>query len=165
MRIFSMAKDTFRNPRTGEPHDFYLLHCPDWVNIIAMTPDDQVVLIRQFRAGTDEVTVEIPGGMVDPGEDPATAGMRELVEETGYLAEDVVHLGVVHPNPAFLNNSCHTYLARNVTFQTTQSQDAGEHIEAFTVPIADIPELIGNGTITHALVVVAFSHLQRYLAG
>jgi 8-oxo-dGTP pyrophosphatase MutT (NUDIX family) len=120
-------------------------------------------MIHQYRHGTAEVTLEIPGGMVDDHEvDPAAAVRRVLLEETGYAAEEIIHIGTVHPNPAFLDNQCHTYLARNVRWQQPLELDGSEDIAVELVPLVDVPELIRNGRITHALVVAAFYHYENY---
>jgi len=163
-RIFKMRRDKRRSPRTGQEHSFFVLQSPDWVNVVPLTPDGRVVMIYQFRHGTEEVTLEIPGGMVDPHEnDPAESVRRELLEETGYAAEEIIHIGTVDPNPAFLNNQCHTYLALNARWQQPPQLDGAEDIEVALVPLEDVPALIGNGRITHALVVAAFYHYENYL--
>ena len=123
-------------------------------------------MIRQFRHATATVVWEVPGGMVDP-EDPTPehAARRELLEETGYEAERYRFLGVVHPNPAILNNRCHTYLAENVRPCQAQKLEGAEDIEVMEVPWADIPGMIDQGEITHSLVLMAFFWYQRSLAG
>ncbi len=155
-RIFTLKKEGYRSPRTGREHDFFLLDSPDWVNIIPLTADGKVILVNQYRFGTREFSLEIPGGMLDEGDDPAGAAVRELREETGYAGEEPVLLGVVHPNPAVHTNRCHTYLIRNVVFQGVPRQDSTEDIEVRSVPLSEIPRLIGEGEITHALVIAAF---------
>jgi len=163
-RIFKMRRDTRRSPRTGKEHSFFVLESPDWVNVVPLTPDGRVVMIHQFRHGTAEVTLEIPGGMVDDSEkDPAESAQRELLEETGYISDEIIHIGTVDPNPAFLNNQCHTYLALNARWQQPPRLDSSEDIEVELVPLADVPALIGNGRITHSLVVAAFYHYENYL--
>jgi ADP-ribose pyrophosphatase len=163
-RIFKMRRDRRRSPRTGQEHRFFVLETPDWVNVVPLTPDGQVVMIHQFRHGTAEVTLEIPGGMVDvDDDDPAESVRRELLEETGYAADKLIHIGTVDPNPAFLDNRCHTYLALNARWQQPPQLDSSEDIEVELVPLADVPGLIGNGRITHALVVAAFYHYENYL--
>jgi 8-oxo-dGTP pyrophosphatase MutT (NUDIX family) len=108
-RIFSLREDHKRSPRTGQGHDFYVLEAGDWVNIIPLTADEQVVLIRQYRHGVEDMTLEIPGGMVD-AEDPSPlhAARREMQEETGYDSHEVSSLGAIHPNPAIQANRCHS---------------------------------------------------------
>ena len=156
-RIFSLQKNRSRSPRTDKEHDFFVLDSGDWVNIIPVTADDRVVLIRQYRHGTEDFTLEIPGGMVDR-EDPSPlhASRREMQEETGYDSADIIPLGAIHPNPAIQGNRCHSFLARNVEKRFEPNFDTTEETEVTLTPLADIPDLIRQGHITHALVVVAF---------
>ncbi len=155
--VFDVRKDRTRSPTTDEEHAFYVIEAPDWVNVIPLTPDGQVVCIRQYRPGTEEVTLEVPGGMVDAGDgDPAAAAWRELREETGYSAEAMVPLGAVAPNPAIQTNRCHTYLAQGAYRDGAQALDGAEEIDVTLIDLDAISELIKGGQITHALVVVAF---------
>jgi len=144
------------SPRTNEPHDFYVLESSDWVNVIPLTADERVVLIRQYRHGIQEITLEIPGGIIENRDTPEEAARRELMEETGYRDSEMISLGVVHPNPAFLNNRCHTFLAKDVSRIGDQHQDEKEDIEVLLKPIHEIPGLIREGWITHSLVLAAF---------
>ncbi|MCP3138498.1 NUDIX hydrolase [Pyxidicoccus xibeiensis] len=162
-RVIKVREDRWADPRTQHEHSRVLVDCTDWVNVIAVTPDDQLVLVRQFRCGTGTTTLEVPGGMVEPGEDPAVAAARELEEETGYVAGRVVPLGTVHPNPALQANQCFSYLALDCVKQHTGKQDEGEDIAVELHPRADVPRLILEGHITHSLVVVAF-FLERLRA-
>ena len=166
LRIFDLRIDRARSPRTGESHDFYVLESMDWVNVIPLTPDERIVLIRQYRHGTREITLEIPGGIVEHGDSPEEAARRELKEETGFEAAQMIRIGVVHPNPAFLNNRCHTFVAKGVTRTGSQSQDEKEDIEVLLKPLADVPGLIREGQITHALILAAFYRFyMEYLPG
>jgi 8-oxo-dGTP pyrophosphatase MutT (NUDIX family) len=159
LRIFGLRVDRAVSPRTGVAHEFYVLESGNWVNVIPVTPEREVVLIRQYRHGTREVTLEIPGGIIEPGDSPQAAARRELREETGYEAGEMVGLGFVHPNPAFLDNRCYTFIARNARRTGPQTQDEKEDIEVLLKPLAEIPALIREGRITHSLVVAAFYRL------
>jgi 8-oxo-dGTP pyrophosphatase MutT (NUDIX family) len=165
-RIFDLRIDRSMSPRTHEAHDFYILESGDWVNVIPLTSDDRIVLIRQYRHGIREITLEIPGGIVENRDTPEQAARRELMEETGYRESDMVDLGSVHPNPAFLNNRCHTFLAKDVVRFGEQRQDDKEDIEVLLRPIGEIPGLIRDGWITHSLVLAAFYRFyMEYLPG
>jgi len=159
--IFELSRSRQRSPLSGREHQFLRLDCPDWVNVIALTDDDRMVLVEQYRHGTDEMTLEIPGGAVDPGERPETAAARELEEETGYRASELIEIGVVDPNPAFLSNRCWTYLALGCRGDGTMNLDPSEEIEVSLAPIKDFAHLIDEGAITHSLVIAAHDHLQR----
>ena len=134
---------------------FSLLEPPDWVNIVAITADKQLVLIEQWRHGVDRVTLEIPGGMVDPGEAPESAAQRELAEETGFTAEHWHKIGVIEPNPALQSNRCHTYLATNAELSSRPQFDGNERCRLILEPYEQADALVSNGRITHALVAVA----------
>ena len=155
-RIFNLRTDRSVSPRTNKEHDFYIMESLDWVNIIPLTPQNEVLLVRQFRHGIKEITLEIPGGIVEKGDEPIDTARKELQEETGYKGTEMVFLGNVHPNPAFLNNRCHTFLARDIYLAGHQKQDDKEDIEITMKPLDEIPGLIKDRQITHSLVLAAF---------
>lgn len=155
-RVFSVRTDTAISPRTNKSHEFHVIESRDWINIIPITPDERVVMVRQYRHGSQEITLEIPGGIVDPGDTPQGAGTRELLEETGYQSEDWAQIGEVNPNPAIFSNRCFTFLAQKVKKVSDPSPDQAEDIETILVPLTEIPELIRQGKIGHAIVVAAF---------
>ena len=164
-RVFQVRRDRSIDPRDGTEHDFFVIEAPDWINVVPLTSDGQVVMIEQYRHGTNEITLEIPGGMVDEGESPGGAAARELLEETGFAAREIVALGKTRPNPAIQNNWLHSFIASDVYFVEEPKFDGSEHTAVRLVPLAEVPALIANGTIDHALVVVAFHRLALLQQG
>ena len=165
-RVFSLRTDHAISPRTGQEHDFFIVECPPWVNVIPLTPENKVVMVRQYRHGTRSVTLEIPGGLVENNDTPEEAAVKELREETGYQTSEMIPLGSVHPNPAIQDNQCYTFLARDVFLAGKQQQDDKEDIEVLLCPISEIPRLIKEGEITHSLVLAAFYRFyMEYDAG
>ncbi|MGB1249263.1 MAG: NUDIX hydrolase [Candidatus Promineifilaceae bacterium] len=164
--IFRVETIERQSPRTGKSKRFVALNSPDWINILPITSDGQVIFVNQFRHGSAEFTMEVPAGMVDPHEtdDPLMAAKRELMEETGFSAETVVHLGSVQPNPAFLNNWCHIYLALNCVKVQDVTFDNFEDIEIELVPLDQIEDLVTSGRITHSLVLNNFYLFNRWRA-
>jgi 8-oxo-dGTP pyrophosphatase MutT (NUDIX family) len=159
-RVFRVERLRFERPAGAPDTDYFVLDAPDWVNVIPATDDGRIVLVRQYRVGVEAGTLEIPGGMCDPAESPPDAAARELVEETGCEAREIVHLGTVHPNPALQGNRCHSYLARGTAFRGAPSPSPHEIDAVLAVPAGAIPDLIRSGAITHALVIAAFHFLH-----
>ncbi len=155
-RILQVNRDTARSPHTGETHDFFTIESVDWVNVIPLTPEGDVVMVRQYRHGSRGVTLEIPGGMVDAGEDPGAAVAREMLEETGYAGETPIRLGAVNPNPALFGNLCHSYVIHGAHQVDEIRNEGAEATAVELVPLSEIPERIRRGEIDHALVVTAF---------
>ena len=158
-RVFKVRRDYSTAAFDRRVHDFYVIEAPDWINVIPLTKDNQVVLIEQYRHGTESVSLEIPGGMVDPGEVPRETAARELFEETGYEPAEVVFLGKSRPNPAIQDNWIHTFLARGVEYRQEPLNAGTERTRVRLVPLGLIPSLIAAGAIDHALVVVGFHWL------
>ncbi len=161
-RVFDIFRQRMKSPESGSAHDFFVLDAPDWVNVIPLTPDNQVVCVRQYRAGTNTVTLEIPGGMIDPEDPtPTAAAAREMREETGYVADRYESLGAVAPNPAIQSNRCHTLCAVDAYRDGPQNLEGSEVIDVELVDLSDIPSLITTGRITHSLVIAAFYLLDH----
>ena len=162
-RVFKVRKDTSVRASDGVSATFFVIENPDWVNVVAVTSEGQVVLIEQFRHGTGSLITEIPGGMVDVGEDAESAAKRELVEETGFVSNRWLKVGESLPNPAIQSNTIHHYLALDCEKLREAKFDDHESIAFRLVPLHEVEDLVHNGTITHSLAVTALYYAQRYL--
>ncbi len=162
-RVFTVNESVSVSPRDDSEHRFYFLDSPDWVNVVPVTPANEVVCIRQFRHGSEEITLEIPGGLVDAGEDPGAAAARECLEETGYGVDRLVSLGVLRPNPALFPNYLHTFLAPDVKKIGEIDNGTTEHTEVQLIPMSQIPDLLVAGEIDHALVTATLWRLLYWM--
>jgi 8-oxo-dGTP pyrophosphatase MutT (NUDIX family) len=150
-RIFDLRAAAFRHPVRGTEKEFVVIDAPDWVVVLAVTTDARLVLVNQFRFGVDAPSLELPGGVIERGEDPVAAGLREVEEETGFRPKRARLLGTVHPNPAIQNNTCHLVLAEEAELAASLAWDEDEEIELVTAPVADAFAWARSGRITHAL--------------
>ena len=154
-RIFSVDSVDFKHPAHPAPRDFFVINAPDWVNVVALTPERELLLVRQFRFGINDFSLEIPGGVIDPGENPVAAGLRELREETGGEGVRARLLGSVHPNPAMQSNRCHLVLVEEVRRSRPLDWDPNEEFEILSLPVDEVYRLAYSGGITHAMVLDA----------
>jgi len=158
-RIFKYCKVKSQSPDGTKTGDFDQIKFSNWVNIIPLTADKNVIMVKQYRHGTEKVTLEIPGGAVEMGEEDLVAATRELLEETGFAGVKTRLIGTVDANPAFQTNTCKTYLVEDCTKVSDQSLDYFEEIEVVEIPLQQINGLIKDGTISHSLVIAAFYFL------
>jgi 8-oxo-dGTP pyrophosphatase MutT (NUDIX family) len=164
--VFSIREDRKVSPRTGREHDFVVLDCANWVNVIALTPERQMVLVEQFRHGSETVELEIPGGVMDPHEtDPVVTAVRELREETGYEGRAARLLGTIRPNPAIMSNRCHTVLIEDCRLVHPVAFDHGEDIATRLVGAEEAVRLAATGGIEHSLVVVGLFLFDQWQRG
>ncbi len=159
--IFSVLKKQVRSPRTGDIREVQALQFADWVLILAVTPQQEVVMVRQYRHGTEQVHLELPGGLVDPDDTtPELSAQRELLEETGFKGSNIRLIGECYPQPAILSNRCMFYLAEGAVKAQQQNLDAGEDIEIITIPLKQIRAKIERKEIDHGMVLLALFFFQ-----
>jgi len=151
------------SPLTGKDYPFYILNTRDWVNVVALTAEKKILLVSQFRHGSGQASLEIPGGAVDAHDAcPEAAARRELLEETGHEAKEWHLIGQVQPNPAILSNTCYTFLALGAYAAGPLKLDEAEELELSLEDLKNIPSLVQAGKINHALIIAAFHYLDLF---
>ena len=150
-RIFDIKKQSAKSVQ-GKQGDFYVIDTNDWVNVIALTKNEEVILVKQYRHGIDAMSLEIPGGVIDSGEESFDAAHRELAEETGYVSTKWIYLGKSSSNAAIMNNYTHTWLAQDCELTSSQELDEHEEIEIVLLKKTDFLNAVGDGTIHHSVV-------------
>ena len=163
-RIFKVNRVTFEHEERQTSGDFFVLDTPDWIHVIALTPANEIVMVKQFRFGTENLSWEIPGGLMEKGESPVEAALRELREETGYEGENAELIATINPNPAIQDTVCRFVLVRNAVKKHELDWDEHEEILTATVPANEVEEWAHGGKIFHSLSVAALFYLRRYLS-
>ena len=157
-----LRKDRCRMPNGHIVPDYYVLEYPDWVNMIALTTDNQFILVKQYRHGVQENVLEIPGGVIDPGENAQEAAQREMLEETGYRFSHIEPLCTLFPNPATSTNKTTTYLLTGGVKVQEQALDDQEEIEVILATAEEVKQLLFNNQFGQALHTAAlFYGLER----
>jgi 8-oxo-dGTP pyrophosphatase MutT (NUDIX family) len=160
-RPFDVLMKEYIKPDQKTCFSASVLKCPNWANIIAMNDEDKILLIRQFRFGTDKIEIEIPGGVLESNEDPLIGAKRELEEETGYISDHWQQIGFVDANPAIMTNKCYSFLAKNIKTTGQTHFDEDEDIESFFATESEVQTLISEGKITNAYIIAAFFWLYH----
>lgn len=155
VRIFEILKRNITMPDKKKSGDFYIIDAPTWINVIPVTKKGTIILVEQYRHGIHEVTLEIPGGVVDPGETPLDTAKRELLEETGFSSAKWKKIGRVSTNPAIMTNYCETWLAEDCEFTSHLNPDEFEELNVIEMSIDTLLNLINGGEVNHALIVAA----------
>lgn len=159
-RIFSVDSVERESQITGKSGNFFLVDSPNWITVVPVIYREDGVkcflMVKQYRHGSDSITLEFPAGMVDPGEDTLITAKRELLEETGYRAEHIIKIGKVNPNPAFMTNSTSTFLATDLELISSQNLDEHEEIEVLLVPVKEFEEKIGGEEVNSAITIQAY---------
>jgi ADP-ribose pyrophosphatase len=161
-RVFDVVKAEMVLPNGRPcPHPIYTLDCRNWCNVLAITPQNDAVLVWQYRHGNDALSLEMPGGVVDRGEAPIDGARRELREETGYVVDEIEPLSTVHPNPALQANVHHSFVGWGARRVGAPMPDETEECEVALVPVRELAALIDEGHVTHALCVTAIERFLR----
>jgi 8-oxo-dGTP pyrophosphatase MutT (NUDIX family) len=135
---------------------YYVLQYPDWAVVVALTDDDRLVLVRQYRHGIGEIGLELPGGVVDAEDgDPRAAAIRELAEETGFHSADVRHVSSLCANPATQTNRLHTFLAVGAVQAAAARPEASEDLVVELIPVADVLAGLRSGLVSQSMQVSA----------
>ncbi len=166
-RIFDLYQVEKSSPE-GSTGSFYILDSPDWITVIPMITDSRgnncFLMVEQYRHGSGKITLEFPAGMIDSEELPEDAAVRELLEETGYRAGQVLEIGAVSPNPAFMNNISHTFLARDLELNGAQNLDMHEYIHFHLIPVTEVLKKMGTGRYSNGVMMMALAYYQRFIS-
>lgn len=160
-RHFRVRRDWCRSPRDGDVHDFYVLEMPDWVQVVAVTTEGRLVLVEQFRPGTGQVTLEFPAGLIDRGEDPVAAAVRELAEEAGYRGGEAAVIGELSPNPALQNNRLYVVLIDGCQPEGERDPDPAEVIDVREATEEEVLDLIEAERFDTAYGIIAWQYYRR----
>jgi len=166
--IFDVYSAERRSPG-GQTGEFWFLAAPDWVTVVPVLRGEggkeSFLMVRQFRHGAEAITTEFPAGLIERGEEPRDAALRELREETGYEAGRLVLLSALLPNPAFMTNRCFTFLAEELAPAGPPVPDALEYLDAEEISVRDVEAAMGTGELVNAFTVMALQSFQRFRAG
>ncbi len=160
--IFELENLKCRHPDKAEPHEFFILNAPDWINVVALDEEGRFITVNQHRLGTGECTIETPAGLMEPGEAPEAAARRELLEETGYVPGELHLMKRLSANPAIMNNHIYFFRATGCRKAAAQNLDKAEDIEVRLLTRDEVQNMLDGGEINHSIIVTA---LMLYFSG
>ncbi len=146
----------------GQPAYREFVDHPGGVGVVAITPDNKMLMVKQFRKAIEAETIEIPAGKLEHGEDPQICGMRELEEETGYKAKEFISLGFLYPSPGFTDEKTYIYLAKDL-YKGTVNPDEDEFLDILEIPIEEIHSMITKNEINDAKTVIGYYKAMEYI--
>jgi ADP-ribose pyrophosphatase len=153
---FNILEKQYLKPDQKSPFTAYVLECPRWANVIALNAQQEILLERQYRFGTEQIEIEIPGGVIKVNELPLEGAQRELEEETGFISSNWQQIGVVAQNPAIMNSHCYTFVAHDIRSTGQTHFDIDEDIEFFFASRKEVNSMIRAGQISNAYIIAAF---------
>ena len=156
---------TKRSSLDGKEGEFVLVDARDWVTVLPILPSSSgelFLMVRQFRHGSARITLEFPAGVIRPGEPPKNAAARELLEETGFTAGSMIEIGSINPNPAFMTNTVHSFVATNLTHIQAPQFDEHEMIESITLPVEEVVQSMGKGEYSSGIMMIALAWFLRW---
>ncbi|MDR0693038.1 MAG: NUDIX hydrolase [Puniceicoccales bacterium] len=159
-KIFSVARCELKNPSNNKSGGFYIIDCNDWVQVIGETPDGQIVMVNQYRFGSRKLSLELPGGMVEHGENVIEAARRELEEETGFCGDSARIIATLYPNPAIQTNILNVVLIKNCTKQKDTHFDEFEDLATSLITKQNLKRAVMGGEISHCITIAA---IARYM--
>ncbi len=162
--VFDIKQQEFSHP-DGRKGSFYVSKTRDWVQVLALTKDEKIILVKQYRFGVQDFSIEPAGGVMDEGEDPIVAGVRELREETGYVGKDPIIIGKVSSNPAILDNYSHFVLVRDCEKVCEIDLDENEDVEYMLCTMQELDKLVLEGRVHHSISLASLYFLKEYLNG
>lgn len=160
-RIYDVYKRRCKNTVLRKESDFFVIKSPDWCQIIALTEEEELILVKQFRFGSLEYSLEVPGGLIEEGETPLNTAVRELQEETGYKGTNETVIGMCEPNPAIMNNRSYFVLINNCKQVSAPNWDEHEQIAVIKVPFKKAYHFVMEGKILHSLSQTAILMLKE----
>jgi ADP-ribose pyrophosphatase len=163
---FDVEEVSFESGDLRPAHSYFRLHAPDWINVLPVTAQGQVLLIRQPRVGSMSFVLETPGGVMENGErDPTMTAARELEEETGFVSQRILPLGSMNPNPAIMTNRCHFFIALGCIPSANRQHypDSDERITVEMFDVAELDMLVRTGQVNHALACLCIMLAGKYL--